>query len=208
MTIRSPKIGRKYVTVTSAASGNLIAAFDGGFQYRDGAYGMIVGNTTYLPLQNDIGTLVGYTNGTLKIVNYTGQDFGNNVEFIRQNCPMLITNGAITVSDPKSKSLWGRTLTSNIYTWRSGIGLTKEGNLLYAIGNNLTPQTLAQALLDGGAVNAIQLDINPYWVRFNIFNTTGSGTYSTTTLVKGIHDGSKQYLHGYTKDFFYVYKPS
>lgn len=40
------------------------------FQYRDGQYGMIVGDKTYLPLQSDLGTLIGYQNGDLKIIDY------------------------------------------------------------------------------------------------------------------------------------------
>jgi hypothetical protein len=187
-------------------SGNLIAAFDGGFQYRDGQYGMIVGGTTYLPLKNDLGTLVGYKDGTVKIVNYTGQLLGNNVEFVRQNCPILIDNGNITTSDPKNRKLWGRTMTTDIYTWRSGVGIDKNGNLIYAVGNNLTPETLAVALKSAGAENAIQLDINPYWVRFNIFDSTRRSNYSISTLTKSLTDGSKQYLNGYAKDFFYLYK--
>ena len=189
-------------------SGKLIAAFDGGFQYKDGEYGMIVGDTTYLPLKNDLGTLVGYKDGTLKIINYEGQFLGDNVAFVRQNCPILVENGEISAGDPRNKTLWGRlaTGTVDIFTWRSGIGLTKEGNLLFAVGNNLTPTTLAIALKSAGAVNAIQLDINPIWVRFNIFEPTGQGKYSSTTLIKDLADGSREYLNGYAKDFFYLYK--
>ncbi len=187
-------------------SGKLLTAFDGGFQYRDGQYGMIVGNTTYLPLKNDLGTLVGYNDGTLEIVNYTGQSLGINTAFIRQNCPILINNGEITPLDQKDKTLWGRTLTSGIYTWRSGIGLDKDNNLIFAVGNNLTPATLAIALKSAGAVNAIQLDINPTWVRFNLFESQGNGKYNSTTLTKELKDGSKQYLNGYEKDFFYLYQ--
>jgi len=189
-------------------SGNLVAAFDGGFQYRDGGYGMIVGDKTYLPLKNDVGTLVGYNNGKLKIINYAGQDLGKGVIFVRQNCPILVENGDVFAVNEKNKHLWGRTFNSDIYTWRSGIGLTKEGNLLYAVGNNLSPLTLATALKMAGAVNAIQLDINPFWVRFNIFEPSGTGGYKTATLTKDLKDGSKAYLTGYSKDFFYVYKKS
>ncbi len=189
-------------------SGKLIAAFDGGFQYKDGAYGMIVNNTTYLPLKNDLGTLVGYKDGTLKIFDYQGQSLGNNIDFIRQNCPILINNGEITTTNQRDKKLWGRLAagTVDIYTWRSGIGLTAKGNLIFAVGNNLTPATLAAALKSAGAVNAIQLDINPIWVRFNIFEPNGFGKYISSTLTKDLQDGSKQYLNGYQKDFFYVYK--
>lgn len=189
-------------------SGDLVAAFDGGFQYRDGEYGMIVNGKTYLPLVNDVGTLIGYSDGTLKIINYNGQDLSNNVSFVRQNCPMLIEDGNTSILNEKNKKLWGRTFNADIYTWRSGVGLTKNGNLIYAVGNNLSPLTLSYALKMAGAENAIQLDINPFWVRFNIFESNGSGGYQTSTLTKDLKDGSKEYLNGYSKDFFYVYKKS
>lgn len=187
-------------------SGTLVAAFDGGFMYRDGAYGMIVGDTTYLPLKKELGTLVGYKDGSLRILDYAGQSLGKNVAFVRQNCPILIGDGTMSVLDEKNKALWGRTPTTAIFTWRSGIGLTKNGDLLFAVGNNLTPATLAVALQAAGAVNAIQLDINPVWVRFNFFEYAGHGQYTSSTLTRDLKDGAQQYLHGYTKDFFYLYK--
>ncbi|MGA3291603.1 MAG: phosphodiester glycosidase family protein [Candidatus Microgenomates bacterium] len=186
-------------------NGRLVAAFDGGFQYRDGEYGMIVGNKTYVPLEQNIGTLVGYNDGSIKIVNYTGQDLGKDVSFIRQNCPILIENGQVFVSNENNKKLWGRTFNANIFTWRSGIGITAQGNLIYAVGNNLSPESLAEALKMAGAQNAIQLDINPFWVRFNIFDSEGDGKYKISTLTKDLKDGSKDYLNGYSKDFFYIY---
>lgn len=187
-------------------SGSLIAAFDGGFQYRDGQYGMVVGDTTYLPLKSDLATLIGYNDGSLKIIDYQGENLGNNVTFVRQNCPPLIENGQIVANDEKNRKFWGRTMTTSIFTWRSGIGINKQGNLLFAVGNSLTPFSLATALKMAGAVSGMQLDINPYWVRFNIFDYKNNGVYQTSTLLKNIQDGSKEYLHGYTKDFFYIYK--
>lgn len=186
--------------------GKLVAAFNGGFQYRDGMYGMIVNEKTYLPLEKNVGTLVGYSNGSLKIVDYQGQDLGGNIAFIRQNCPILIQNGQIFAQNEINKKLWGRTFNSDIYTQRSGVGLTANGNLIYAAGNNLSPQTLATALKMAGATSAIQLDINPFWVRFSIFEPKIGGDYSTNSLTKSMPDGSKDYLEGYGKDFFYLYQ--
>lgn len=188
------------------SSGGLVAAFNGGFQYRDGAYGMIVGGETYLPLQNNLATIVGYTDGTVKLFEYKGQNLGSNVAFVRQNCPMLVQNSQVVVDSPANRKLWGRTTTASIYTWRSGIGLTPSGNLLFAVGNNITSSTLATALHMAGADSAMQLDINPFWVRFNIFDTLGGGQYKTSTLIKDLKDGSREYFHGYSKDFFYLYK--
>ena len=187
-------------------SNRLVAAFDGGFQYRDGEYGMIVDGKTYLPLRNDLGTIVGYKNGEVKIIDYTGQDLGKDVAFVRQNCPILIVNGILGVEDVKNKKLWGRTFTSGIYTWRTGMGINKNGNLLFAVGNSLTPTTLAIALRMAGAENAIQLDINPNWVRFNIFSPLGNGKYDSIPLTHDLKNGATAYLTGYSKDFFYVYK--
>ncbi len=187
-------------------SNRLVAAFDGGFQYKDGQYGMIANGKTYLPLQSDLGTVVGYNNGMIKIFDYTGQDLGNDVSFVRQNCPILIENSQSGVEDIKNKKLWGRTPTSSIYTWRTGMGITKNGNLLFAVGNSLTPETLANALLMAGAQNAVQLDINPNWVRFNIFSPLGNGKYDSKPLTRDLKNGATSYLSGYSKDFFYVYK--
>jgi hypothetical protein len=187
-------------------SGTLVAAFDGGFQYRDGQYGMIVGDTTYLPLKNDLATLVGHADGRIEIVKYEGQALGTDVVFVRQNCPMLIEHGVVEARNDANRQLWGRTITSDIYTWRTGIGITAKGNLVFAVGNALVPQTLADALSAAGAVDAMQLDINPNWVRFNVFDHYASGAYVSTPIMKGISDGSQSYLHGYKKDFFFVTK--
>ena len=201
------KYGSGKVPIDLVNTGSLIAAFDGGFQYKDGAYGMIVGDTTYLPLKDNMGTIVGYKDGTVKILNYnTGENLGNNISFIRQNGPMLIKDGSVMVTDPDSIKVWGRVIGTDTFTWRSGIGITSDGDILFAAGNNLNPLTLAEALRMAGAINAIQLDINPYWVRFNIFNSKGSGQYDSYPLNQEMQDGSKEYLNGYQKDFFYVYK--
>lgn len=200
------KPGPGIIPKTIQDQGALVAAFDGGFQYRDGQYGMIVGKTTYLPLKNDLATLVGHDDGRLEIIKYEGQDLGSDVAFVRQNCPMLVENGVIGTQDDANRKLWGRTTTADIYTWRSGIGITANGNLIFAAGNALVPSTLAAALKAAGAVNAMQLDINPNWVRFNIFNDFSNGTYVSTPVMTGIKDGTKSYLHGYNKDFFYITK--
>jgi hypothetical protein len=65
---------------------------------------------------------------------------------------------------------------------------------------------LAKALKIAGATNAIQLDINPFWVRFNIFEPKGNGGYKSSTLTKDLKDGSKDFLGSYSKDFFYLYE--
>ncbi len=187
-------------------SNNLISVFNGGFQEADGHYGMIVGNKTYVPLHWNLASLIISSSGTAKIINYQGQSLGKNIVGIRQNGAFLIKKGVITPFVENNTDTWGRTTTNSMYTWRSGIGITKNGNIIYAVGNSLLPQTLAVALQQAGAVNAMQLDINPYWVRFILYNSSGNGTYSYQPLLKDMYNGGYAYLHGYNKDFFYIYK--
>lgn len=186
-------------------SGTLVAAFNGGFQQKDGHYGMIVNGKTYLPLQKNLATLIISNDGKPQIINYTGQDLGKNVTIVRQNGPLLLENSKdVTSSNEWNMQTWGLTTTNSMYTWRSGIGVTQDGNLIYAAGPSLVPQTLALALKAAGAVNAMQLDINPVWVRFIIFNLNKTGSYNHYSLTKDMIDGGSQYLTGYQKDFFYL----
>ncbi|HEX8964847.1 MAG TPA: phosphodiester glycosidase family protein [Patescibacteria group bacterium] len=199
--------GTGAIPMSIIKSNKLIAAFNGGFQKKDGEYGMIVQNTTYLPLKKNLATIVLYTNKKPEIFNYTDQIFSNNVSVIRQNGPMLLENGQIvTASSDWNMQTWGLTTTNSMYTWRSGIGVTKNGNLIYAAGASLIPQTLAIALKAAGAVNAMQLDINPVWVRFITFTSLGNSLYKYTPLTSAMVNGGYEYLHGYQKDFFYIYR--
>jgi hypothetical protein len=127
---------------------------------------------------------------------------------IRQNGPLLVKDGQITSFTEAGKDTWGRTVTVSMYTWRSAIGITKDGELIYAVGPSLRPQTMAAVMQAAGAVNAMQLDINPFWVRFVLFTPQGNGTYTSASLLKNMENGGHSYLYGYEKDFFYLFKKS
>ena len=189
-------------------SDKLVAAFNGGFLYTDGQYGMIADNKTYAPLKIGVGTIAAYTDGSIKIFNYDGNNLGDNVFFARQNSPLIVDNGQVTIMSAASQKMYGRVLHGGTFTWRSGIGITKSGNLLYVAGNNLSPITLADALQTAGAVNAIQLDINPSQVHFYTFTKNSAGTYDSVALNKELQSLNKpaRYFTGSQRDFFYLYQ--
>jgi hypothetical protein len=198
--------GPGIIPADAKTGGNLIAGFNGGFQYKDGHYGMVVGATTYVPLQPGLGTLTIHQDGSLDISRYDPHKSNQKpVEAIRQNGPLILDKGTVT-SDAVSGgyAVWGRTTTNSMFTWRSGVGLTPNGNLIYAVGPSLTAVTLADALKAGGATEAIQLDINAFWVRFVTFQPTTPSNYSYESILSTLANGGASYLHGYTKDFFYV----
>ena len=50
--------------------------------------------------------------------------------------------------------------------WRSGVGVDRHGNLIYAAANDQTVGSLAAIIIRAGAVRAMELDINAYWTSF------------------------------------------
>lgn len=198
--------GKGVIPLDIQKEGTLLAAFNGGFQEKDGEYGMILGKQVFVPLRKGLPALLLSASGSAQFVQYTGQTFPKNIVAIRQNGPYLVENGHVTPYVESGTDDWGRTITNSTYTWRSAIGVTKTGELLYAVGNSLIPKTLAQVLVQAGTVQAIQLDINPPWVRFVIYQPLGQGMYSYIPLLENMENGGYAYLHGYNKDFFYLYK--
>ena len=53
--------------------------------------------------------------------------------------------------------------------WRSGLGVTANGALVYVGGPGLDIFDLANILVRAGAVRAMELDINTDWVNFSSY---------------------------------------
>ena len=64
---------------------------------------------------------------------------------------------------------WGATLGDQVYVWRSGLGVTADGALVYVGGPGLNITDLADLLVRAGAVRAMELDINTDWVNFSTY---------------------------------------
>ncbi len=86
---------------------------------------------------------------------------------VRQNLDLLVDNGkAVPGLNPDDTTQWGYTLGNAIFVWRSGLGTTADGALVYVGGPGLNITTLADLLVRAGAVRAMELDINTDWVNF------------------------------------------
>jgi hypothetical protein len=119
---------------------------------------------------------------------------------VRQNLTLLIDGG--TAAANLSPGAWGTTLGGVAATWRSGLGVDAQGNLVYAGGPGLLPGDLAQVLLDAGCVRAMQLDINPQWVTFSTYSG-GQGT----PLLSSMNYGPGHFLSPSSRDFVAVFAP-
>lgn len=201
------KPGTGMVPESATESGKLVAAWNGGFQEKDGHYGMFANGTTYVPLIKGLGTFLIFKDGHVELKPYDGKSLSSDVLVARQNGLLLVANNRTQPTTSKGIELWAGTASGGYITWRSGLGITKDGDLVYAVGPSLTPTSLAEALRLGGSVNAMQLDINDFWVRFMLFSwDRKTNSYSYSPLIKGLANGGKQFLTGYEKDFFYAYK--
>lgn len=65
----------------------------------------------------------------------------------------------------------GRHRRHRYFVWRSGVGITADGNIVYAMGPALSVRTLAELLHRAGAVRAMELDINTEWVSFMTYDS-------------------------------------
>lgn len=168
---------------------------------------MAVGGTLYVPPLAGAATIAVTKKGQI-ILGTWGVDprlNSTNPDLVmwRQNASLLIDKGVINPLT-QDGSAWGGTILNSAYTWRSGIGITAQGTLLYAAGNSLTAPTLAVALKASGAIMAMQTDINPYWVRAFLYNRNSQGTLSITKLNPDMYGNGTEYLYGTARDFFYV----
>ena len=151
----------------------LHATFNGGFTYIDGHNGSSINGRTYEPLKDGLATLIGYRNGRVTIKTWRGgPNAGPQVAFARQSLPPIIRNGQLNPALNDS-SQWGATLGNAVRVWRTGVGIDRHGNLIYAAADFQTVTTLAQILLRAGAVQAMQFDINPEWPSLITYSHQG-----------------------------------
>ena len=185
----------------------LLATFNGGFTYADGSNGSADNGAMNEPLKDGNATLLGYRDGRVAIVNWTGgPNAGANVAWARQSLAPILWNGRINPAlntDPNSPQ-WGYTLGGVTRIWRTGVGIDRRGNLIYVAADDQTVITLAKILQRVGAVRAMEFDINPEWHTLIIY-THRHGLVPTLVEPQPMQPASR-YLVPDDRDFFAVYR--
>jgi len=200
--------------IPAADQSNLIAGFNGGFKAVNGNYGMMVNGITVLPPVPGIATIAIYRDGHVQIGAWghvqVGADIIPSADIVafRQNCPLLIQAGQL---NPQvfldNRAIWGNTIDNQEITWRTGLGITQDGRyLIYAVGNGTTVQTLAQALQNAGAYNAMQLDINRHYAHFVTYKSSGKPNppLRAVQLLDQMESDPTLYLVAHSRDYFYL----
>lgn len=167
--------------IQPAAESSLVAAFNAGFLMAGANGGYYTDGKTILPLRTGAASFVVYSNGTSTVGEW-GRDVSMtpNVVSVRQNLDLVVDNGKpVPGLNANDTTQWGATLGSAVYVWRSGLGVTSDGALVYVGGPGLNITDLANLLVRAGAIRAMELDINTDWVNFSVYKpSTPTGVAS------------------------------
>ncbi len=157
-------------------SGALLAAFNGGFKWQDGRYGMVEDGRTVAPLQPGFATLATYRDGSIRIGTW-GTEITSSPSLVslRQNALMLIDHGQISPEINRGGHTWGFVwyTSRKFYTTRSAVAFLADGRFVYVAGYSVTAKTLALALKQAGVTRAMQLDINSPYTQMALYELRG-----------------------------------
>jgi hypothetical protein len=191
-------------TVSESAIG-VIGAFNGGFKVDSHSGGSMTDGVVLEPMVAGRATVAISTSGALTIGQW-GLDLPR-ASFpaiaYRQNSSPLIWHGALSPA-LSTWGAWGDTLHGVPAVSRTALGIDAQGNVLYgASETGILPIQLARALLAAGAVNAMELDINPYWpVLGLVHHPSHSATTPFELSLPHSQHSASIYWNGWTRDFF------
>jgi hypothetical protein len=195
-------------SVLPADRSSLVATFNGGFKMKDARGGYFDHGVTAGTLTRGAAALVITKDGRATVGQWgTDVRMAKDVAFVRQNLKPLIEHGVVAKNLVSNvESTWGATVGGHDAVWRSGLGVTKSGDLVYVMGDALTVSSLADILQRAGAYNAMQLDINRAWVSFMWYRSHG-GSLSPHKL-GSFQRTADRYLQPVSRDFVAVYGPA
>ena len=184
---------------------HLVAAFNSGFRFQDTPGGYYAEGRTAVPLVDGQASFVVLANGRATVADW-GRDvhMGPSVRAVRQSLHLIVDQGR---PEPDLVSNvagdYGTRREQLQYTWRSGVGTDGHGGLVYVAGAGLDLTTLANALVDAGAVRGMQLDIHDNKSTFNIFRPDPSVPAGTvgTKLIPNMQRPATRYLMPDQRDF-------
>jgi hypothetical protein len=151
-----------------------VVAFNSAFRLDDARGGFWDEGNEVRPLINGQASLVIDKDGGADVVAW-GRDrsIDSNLAQVRQNLALLIDNGQSAAGlDSEATTKWGATVGNQVLVWRSGIGVDRNGGIIYIAGPGLSVNQLAELFLRAGAVRAMELDINSDWTTAYIYEQT------------------------------------
>jgi hypothetical protein len=171
--------------VRPGAARRLVAAFNGGFMMAAAHGGYLTEGHVIDPLRRGAASLVIYAGGAVDVGAW-GSDvrMTPHVVAVRQNLVPLVAGGRPTaLARGGDWQAWGSTCGASSCAasvpgierqWRSALGVTADGALVYAQGAGLDPLQLASLLVRARVVRGMELDINPDWPVYATYDPAGA----------------------------------
>jgi len=186
----------------------LEATFNSGFKINVSGGGFYLNGATSGTLAKGEASVVYYKDGHIAIGTWDQTvRMTPDVVGVRQNLHPIVVNGKIPGSvDNNVTTQWGATLGGGYYVWRSGMGITRDGRVIFVYGPALNVRELAQLLKSAGVVTGMQLDINPDWMSFESY-TPGHHPNNPTpkNLLPTQMQPATRYYSPSSRDFTAVY---
>ena len=139
----------------------LVAASNAGFQAQHGEFGMMADGVVYLPPKPYAATVAELNDGSTAFGTWPESPvIPDNILSYRQNMTAIVQDGKF---NPFGRTWWGGTppgQEDTTHTVRTGICLTKEKFVGYFYGAELSPEALAQAMIQARCSYGIALDMN------------------------------------------------
>jgi hypothetical protein len=194
-------------TVPPSARAGLVATFNSGFKIKDARGAFYANGHTVGTLTPGAASVVVYKDGHTDVGAWGGSlRLTPDVVSVRQSLKLLVDNGQLAPNlDSNVQSNWGATISGAFFVWRSGIGVTASGDLVYVAGDALSVHTLATLLQKAGAVRAMQLDINVAWISFMWYTPGPTPTTPVPTKLVNFQRPVNRYFTPTSRDFFAVY---
>jgi hypothetical protein len=193
--------------VPQSMRSQLVAVFNSGWKMADSRGGFYAGGKSLVPLKDGAASLVIDTSGRVTVGRW-GRDarLGPDVSAVRQNLDLVVDDGRpVDGLSDNATGGWGSPPNQFQYTWRSGLGTDRSGNLIYVAGDRLTLAGLADAMTAAGVQRGMELDIHPATVTFNIIHPSAAGAgIDATKLLPAMVKPANRYLTPDHRDFLAV----
>lgn len=204
-----PVVGALPSSIPQDLRGSLVSTFGAGFRFRDHPGGFFLNGQTMQPLVPGQASMVIGTDGRVDIRAWSdGATPAAGVVAVRQNLALVVQNGApVGGLAANADQAWGKAGQQNEYTMRTGAGITANGDLVVVEGGLMTLPTLADTLVQAGAVTGMQLDIHKAQVSVDTFAPDPASAARTraTALLPDQQRPADRFLTTDQRDFFAVF---
>jgi hypothetical protein len=199
----------RYKKVSGAALPALVAAFNGGFEFRHIRGGFFTEGRVAKKLLPGQATLGIRPDGTMS-VGVLGWDMVDDGGWasLRQNLPPVVWQGQNALHLSHQWVYWGNNFGGQNWSRRSAICTRADGRLMYVMVGMVNVDELVDVLLSFGCQTGMQLDMNGTWPQFTVFDQgLGTATRKGHTIDARMWPWNR-YLVRSTKDFIALFDPS